>query len=81
MRAAALGFLAAFALLAAACTPKPDDGLKGTVQEALLPSMDRDACEWGSSTFETEPSKWYGCWDYVRGEPAAVAPAALEVHE
>jgi hypothetical protein len=71
---------AAFVLLVSAvtllgpsgCAPGANAELKGVVEEAILPGMDASSCEWGSSTYPSEPKSWYGCWDYVRGDAAHV---------
>jgi len=74
MRVTALVCLTAIAALmgSSGCVPGANDELKGAVEEALLPGMDPGSCEWGSSTYENEPKSWYGCWDYVSGDPAGV---------
>ena len=46
---------------------------KATIETVLLPGMDKNSCEWGSSGYENEPKAWYGCWDYVRGTPRRVS--------
>lgn len=73
MRAAALALLAFLSLAGSACSWGQNEDLKIAVEQALLPGMDRQSCEWGASSFEAEPKSWYGCWDYVRGDEASVA--------
>jgi len=73
MRSALVCVIAVGALLGlSGCTPGANDQLKRVVEAALLPGMDSSSCEWGASSFENEPSSWYGCWDYVSGEPVRV---------
>jgi len=73
MRSALVCVIAVGALLGlSGCTPGANDQLKRVVEAALLPGMNSSSCEWGASSFENEPSSWYGCWDYVSGEPVRV---------
>lgn len=51
----------------------PNQKLKGIVDGVLLPGMDKSQCEWGSSSHENEPKSWYGCWDYVSGDPVRIS--------
>jgi hypothetical protein len=46
----------------------PNPRLRGVVEAVLLPGMDKNSCEWGSSTEPTDPKSWVGCWDYVAGD-------------
>jgi len=57
------------------CTPFANDDLKRLVETALLPGMDKRSCEWGSSSYENDPKSWYGCWDYVSGDPGLIGGA------
>ncbi len=52
----------------AGCSLGPDDELRTLVKGAALPASSSFDCEWGSSSFESEPKSWYGCWDYVPGD-------------
>ncbi len=80
MRSALVCVIAVGALLGlSGCTPGANDQLKRVVEAALLPGMDSSSCEWGASSFENEPSSWYGCWDYVSGEPVHPGPGEVFV--
>jgi hypothetical protein len=37
--------------------------------------MDKRQCEWGSSSHQSEPKSWYGCWDYLSGDPVHISKA------
>ena len=56
-------FLALLALTG--CAPGADGELRALIDEVALPQSSNFACEWGASSFESEPRSWYGCWDYV----------------
>jgi hypothetical protein len=51
----------------------PNTELKRGVDAVLLPGMNKSKCEWGSSSHENEPKSWYGCWDYVSGDPVRIS--------
>ena len=55
----------------------PNKELKRVVDAVLLPGMDKgpSQCEWGSSNYENEPKSWFGCWDYVSGDPVRITKA------
>jgi hypothetical protein len=63
--AASLIVLAAAIQVLWAWGPGRNDDLKAIVEEVWLPGATSDDCEWGSSSFESEPKSWYGCWQYV----------------
>lgn len=50
-----------------AWAPGRNDELKAIVEEVWLAGASSNDCEWGSSSFESEPRSWYGCWQYVAG--------------
>jgi hypothetical protein len=54
---------------------RPNTELKRVVDAVLLPGMDKgpSQCEWGSSNHENEPKSWFGCWDYVSGDPVRIS--------
>jgi hypothetical protein len=68
----ALAATAALAALAAGCAPFQDKHLRALVGEAAPPGASL-ACEWGKSSYDTEPDAWVGCWRYVRGRSPQVA--------
>lgn len=53
--------------LAAGCAVGENEELRALVEEAELGDDSSVGCEWGSSSYESEPESWYGCWNYVPG--------------
>jgi hypothetical protein len=54
--------------LLAGCSLGPNDHLRVLMKEVALPGSSSFDCEWGASSFKSEPKSWYGCWDYVPGD-------------
>ena len=60
----------------AGCAPGASDELRALVDEVTVRG-DWHGCEWGSSSFDSEPKSCYGCWDYV---PGSLESVALEIY-
>jgi hypothetical protein len=76
--AAVIALVVALVVVVFVWAPGRNDHLKALVDEVALPGASSLDCEWGASSYDSEPRSWYGCWQYVPDSLGHAGRAVLD---